>query len=56
MDMTTWKRQGAIKPILETQHMWELLAEAKTQRDYPRMGRLSDDIRKAMLSADKERK
>ncbi len=56
MDMTTWKRQGAIKPMPSTQQLWELLAEAKRAKDYPRMGRLSDDIRKAMLSADKERK
>lgn len=55
-DVTTWKRQGAIKPLPSTQHLWELLAEAKRAKDYPRMGRLSDDIRKAMLSADKERK
>lgn len=54
--MEQWKRQGAIKPLPSTQHLWDLLAEAKAQRDYPRMGNLSGDIRKATVEAGKERR
>lgn len=55
-DVATWKRQGAIKPTPATQHLWELLAEAKRVRDYPRMGNLSGDIRKATVEAGKDRR
>lgn len=56
VDVEQWKRQGAIKPLPSTQHLWDLLAEAKAQRDYAKMGNLSGDIRKATVNADKERK
>ena len=54
--MDHWKRQGAIRPMPSTQHLWDLLAEAKAQRDYAKMGNLSGDIRKATVNADKDRK
>lgn len=56
VDVESWKRQGAIKPTPATLHLWELLAEAKALRDYPRMGNLSGDIRKATVEAGKERR
>ncbi len=43
------KTTGYIQPQPHTQAMWDELAQAKAQRDYVKVGKLSADIRTATI-------
>jgi len=48
------RSSGYVKPIPETQALWQELKIAKANKDWPLVGKLSDKIRRATVEAKRK--